>query len=57
MSFAWFYYHGRSLNIPRAELDCMPFGELRDMIACRQIAYGAKEKFVPDDEDMIPDLL
>lgn len=35
----------------------MPFGELRDMIACWQIAHGTKEKFVPDDEDMIPDLL
>ena len=35
----------------------MPFGELLDMIACYQITHGAKEKFTPDDDDMIPDLL
>lgn len=35
----------------------MPFGELLDMIACHQIAHGAKEKITPDDEDMIPDLV
>lgn len=55
MSFAWYYFYGRLLSIPRAELDCMPFGELRDMIACYQIANGAEEKIVvQDDEDMIP---
>jgi len=35
----------------------MPFGELKDMIACYQIAHGAKEKIVLDDEDILPDLL
>ena len=34
----------------------MPFGELSDLIACHQIANGAKEKRDVDDEDMIPDL-
>lgn len=34
----------------------MPFGELRDLIACYQIANGAREKVPPDDEEMIPDL-
>lgn len=32
----------------------MPFGELRDMIACYQISHGAKQKIEADDEDMIP---
>lgn len=35
----------------------MPFGELKDMIACHQITHGAKERVLVDDEDMIPDLL
>lgn len=35
----------------------MPFGELLDLIACHQIAHGAKEKTLADDDDMIPDLI
>ena len=57
MSFAWFDYYGRVLGIQRGELNCIPFGELLDLIACYQIAHGAKEKRTPDDEEMIPDLL
>lgn len=34
----------------------MPFGELLDLIACYQIARGAKEKRVLSDDEMIPDL-
>ena len=30
------------------------YGDVGDMIACHQIANGAKEKEVLDDEDMIP---
>ena len=45
------------LGIPRRELCAMPMGELCDLIACWQIAQGAKERPVrPLDEDMIPDL-
>ncbi len=40
----------------RAELNCTPFGELLDLMACHRIANGAKEKRVADDEEMIPDL-
>ena len=35
----------------------MPFGELLDLIACHQIAHGAAEKRVLNDEEMIPELL
>lgn len=56
MSFAWFYFWGRFLNIPRKEIDCMPFGEMGDMIACYQIVNGAEQKEEIDDEIMIPDI-
>lgn len=33
----------------------MPFGELRDMIACYQILHGAEEKIILDDfDEMVP---
>ena len=49
-------FYGRTLNVPRQELNSMPFGELGDLIACYQIANGAEEKRDADDDDMIPDL-
>lgn len=56
MSLAWYDFYGRLLNIPRREVDCMPFGELGDMIACYQIINGAEQKTEADDDEMIPDL-
>ena len=52
----WFDFYGRILNIPRNEVNCMPFGELGDMIACYQIMNGAEQKQEVDDLDMIPDI-
>lgn len=52
----WFDFYGRILNIPRNEINCMPFGELGDLIACYQILNGAEQKQEVDDLDMIPDI-
>ena len=54
MSFAWFWFYGHLLNIPRAELRVMAFGELLDMISCYQIMHGIVEVAVSDDEEIIP---
>lgn len=34
----------------------MPFGQLLDVIACEQIANGARQIAGDADEEMIPDL-
>lgn len=52
----WFDFYGRILNIPRNEINCMPFGEMGDLIACYQILNGAEQKQEVDDLDMIPDI-
>lgn len=52
---AWFFYFQRVLMIPTEEFNLMPVGRFNDLIACHQIAHGAKEKStVPDDVEAIP---
>ncbi len=41
--------------IPTDEFNSMPVGQFNDLVACHQIANGAKEKnLVSDDVEAIP---
>ncbi len=55
ISPAWFLYFQRILMIPTDEFNSIPVGQFNDLVACHQIANGAKEKnLVSDDVEAIP---
>lgn len=41
LTLAWFLFYGRKLGMTRQEILSCPVGEMKDMIACQQIADGA----------------
>jgi len=55
MPDVWFYFYGKMMHMPEAEVDCTPIGEMCDFIACYQISKGAEEDTLLTDEDMIPE--
>lgn len=53
MNLAWYLFYGRQLGMSRSEILSCPIGEIADMIACQQIANGAKQKVYADIDDLM----
>lgn len=53
MTLAWYLFYGRQLGMSRSEILCCPVGEMSDMIACMQIANGARQKHYADMDELM----
>lgn len=53
MTLAWYLFYGRQLGMSRAEILSCPIGEISDLIACLQIANGAKQKTYAEVDDLM----